>query len=426
MADLYNQIANIYSGFDKLDDALKYYNLSLKYYKKHPKNNKTSLAMVYTNIGIIYKTQKKYKKAMELFKNALKIQKEVNNRLEIAALYAQIGMIYYVWGNYNSALKYEKMALKIDEELKNRDDLMGVYFTLSYIYEKLNNYKLALFYRTKYVNLYASTYSEENFKKLASLKTKYEKLKAENELIKLKNKEKSYKLMKDLFVLIIVFVFVLAGFIIERIKNINQHNRKLSMLNTKIKRQFAELKEVKRKLEEKNKLIYEKSIRDALTNLYNRLYLIEHLSKIFYRAKRYNEKLSIAITDIDDFKLVNDTYGHLAGDYVLRTIAKMIKTNLRESDIVARYGGEEFIIIFQNTDIEAAYFVMEKIRKMIETKSFEYEGKNFDVTISIGISDIATSNANSSEELLKYADEALYFAKSTGKNCTKTYPIKRI
>ncbi len=150
---------------------------------------------------------------------------------------------------------------------------------------------------------------------------------------------------------------------------------------------------------------------DVLTKLYTRRYISEKLSKEMTRAKRYKEALSVAMLDVDDFKNVNDTSGHDAGDKVMREIAKVVMENVRSIDVVGRYGGEEFLMIFPHTPLTHALKTCERIRKKVESARLH----SSKLTVSIGLAQLE-GNENSIEEIIKKADLALYIAKSQGKN----------
>ena len=162
--------------------------------------------------------------------------------------------------------------------------------------------------------------------------------------------------------------------------------------------------------------IYNSATNDELTTLFNRKYLQKHIESEFARAERYGRDLSLLMLDIDDFKLVNDKYGHPAGDYVLKSVGKTIKGCVRHNvDIPARYGGEEFAVLLPETGANFALKIAEKIRQKISELQLVYEGTSIDVSVSIGIS---SNNAatNSIEDLIRRADEKLYVAKRNGKN----------
>jgi diguanylate cyclase (GGDEF)-like protein len=153
------------------------------------------------------------------------------------------------------------------------------------------------------------------------------------------------------------------------------------------------------------------AIYDILTQVYNRALLDSILYKSVKYAKRYKSPISIIMLDIDNFKGINDTYGHLEGDRVLKTVSSIMKSSIRESDYIFRYGGEEFLILLPNTDINGAIVVGEKIRRNIENFNFGFDRK---VTISCGIKQI--ENFDNPYLDIEQADKYLYIAKKSGKN----------
>lgn len=163
----------------------------------------------------------------------------------------------------------------------------------------------------------------------------------------------------------------------------------------------------------------ELSITDPLTSLFNRRYFHERLVEEMHRSERYNFIFSLAIFDIDDFKLFNDTEGHLAGDEVLKELANIAHRSLRSNDIISRFGGEEFIVLMPQTDKEEAFIVAERMRRNIK-ESFTRTWEKFPhptITVSIGISSFP-EDGKSSDNLIKNADLALYKTKAVGKNKT--------
>ena len=174
-------------------------------------------------------------------------------------------------------------------------------------------------------------------------------------------------------------------------------------------------------LEQANKLLESLSVTDPLTGLSNRRSLDYELKQEVSRCLRYNTKLSCIMLDIDHFKKVNDTYGHLMGDEVLKMIGRVLKDNLRIHDIPARYGGEEFVILLPETGIKAACKVAEKIRKLIENNQVEKNGEKVAVTVSCGVAEFVPGKMNNPMELIEAADNALYVAKKKGRNRTEVY-----
>ncbi|GEM_PF-1029224 len=158
-----------------------------------------------------------------------------------------------------------------------------------------------------------------------------------------------------------------------------------------------------------------KAYNDALTGIPNRMAFDERMDQEFKRWQRYNNKLTVCLVDIDKFKNVNDTYGHKAGDIVLRTVAEKCASKVRKSDFFCRYGGEEFALILPETDLSAAITVAETIRESIEHCSFQYGEQNVGITISCGLAEV--KGKDNLDTVFKRADRALYKAKDSGRNC---------
>jgi len=178
-----------------------------------------------------------------------------------------------------------------------------------------------------------------------------------------------------------------------------------------------ELNEKNQQLEEANAILRELSVKDGLTKIYNHRFFQEALMLNFNRAQRSKLPLSCIMFDIDDFKKINDIYGHRAGDFILSEIVTIVNKKVRKSDIFARYGGEEFVILLLENDLKTSVKVAEKIRKLVETYDFIWKGKALKITISLGLSSTETQDVRTKESLLEQADRNLLKAKRKGKNC---------
>ena len=170
--------------------------------------------------------------------------------------------------------------------------------------------------------------------------------------------------------------------------------------------------------------LYEKiqrlSIYDSLLDVYNRRYFMSRFSEEFQRANKFKLNLSFLMVDIDHFKNVNDTYGHLVGDVALRNVARLIKESVREIDCVARFGGEEFAVILLDTDKNGAIMVAERICSKIRNKKIKAFDERLMVTVSVGIASFP-QNTIYSDVLMEVADKALYKAKVSGRNKTSWF-----
>jgi diguanylate cyclase (GGDEF)-like protein len=163
-----------------------------------------------------------------------------------------------------------------------------------------------------------------------------------------------------------------------------------------------------------HEIVFRMAITDGLTNLANRKQLDTLLSEEIPRAQRHGRDLSLLMFDIDHFKNINDTYGHLTGDSVLRGLSSILQKRLRPNDKLGRYGGEEFCAIMPETSLPSAAKIAEELRAMVAAHAFSAEGKEIRVTVSIGVACLAP--AMTMDQLYKGADEKLYQAKRTGRN----------
>jgi diguanylate cyclase (GGDEF)-like protein len=161
--------------------------------------------------------------------------------------------------------------------------------------------------------------------------------------------------------------------------------------------------------------------RDSMTQLHNHQHFRELLHNELSRAERYQRPLSLVLADIDHFKSINDTYGHLAGDHVIKAVAAKLTMEVRESDYVARYGGEEFAMILTETDSEQAEIAAERLRSEIAGLNLSIAGNSISPTMSFGISSLPTNPKIDINELINRADKALYRAKGNGRNQCCTY-----
>ncbi len=174
------------------------------------------------------------------------------------------------------------------------------------------------------------------------------------------------------------------------------------------------------KLKEAMVCLEDMSVRDGLTGIYNRRHLENQLAAEFDRTKRYGGNLSFILFDLDHFKDVNDTYGHLAGDEVLRRVSGLLSEVLRTSDVPGRYGGEEFTVILPNTLLDGAVILADRIRQKIEEATIVHDGITIPVTISVGVS-MVSDRLENHEALIQEADTALYVCKENGRNQVRAY-----
>jgi diguanylate cyclase (GGDEF)-like protein len=184
----------------------------------------------------------------------------------------------------------------------------------------------------------------------------------------------------------------------------------------RIKTLQSDLAARERELSDLNDKLRLISLTDGLTEVENRRSLEMHLHEMWQHSMRLHEPIALIICDIDKFKLVNDNYGHQAGDSVLKEFAQLLKSEAREIDRVGRYGGEEFLLILSGTVLDAAVTFAERLREKVEGHTFSYTGATLRRTMSCGVAASPHPRVKDQEALLRAADDALYVAKETGRN----------
>jgi diguanylate cyclase (GGDEF)-like protein len=184
----------------------------------------------------------------------------------------------------------------------------------------------------------------------------------------------------------------------------------------RIKKLQQEVADRERELSQMNDRLLHISMTDGLTQVDNRRALEQRLHEMFEHSLRLHEPISCVMCDIDHFKKVNDTYGHAAGDDILKQFAAILREEAREIDRVGRYGGEEFLILLPGTVLDSAVTFAERVRAHVEENTFTFEGGSLNKTVSLGVASWPHPKIQGREGMLKAADDALYVAKEMGRN----------
>lgn len=212
--------------------------------------------------------------------------------------------------------------------------------------------------------------------------------------------------------------------VIDLLKNSKESSKdEVWELKHSIYNMAVSLKHAFEELKEKQKELEELAFYDPLTGLPNRRFFFDHASLILESVKRYRTPLTLLLMDLDHFKNVNDTYGHEAGDVVLKNFADVLRKSSRKSDLPARLGGEEFALLMPNTDLQQGRVVAERIRQEFQNSIIVYEGREIKMTLSGGLASYGP-DVEGIDDLIRMADEALYKAKELGRNRIEVYEPK--
>ncbi len=224
----------------------------------------------------------------------------------------------------------------------------------------------------------------------------------------------------------------------RRLEELNQEYKEQSQIAIELSEKFAqahlelleaqeEIQKKNKQLEKANRELEKLSVTDGLTGFYNFRHLAVLLEREIGRASRYNLQMTCMMVDLDDFKKVNDTYGHLFGDEVLRTVSGIILQNIRETDLPARYGGDEYFVILPHTDLEQARALAQRIFDDIQDYVYQPRtGLHFQQQVSIGLASFEADKIATREQMVERVDSALYQAKRTGRNTIVVYDASQI
>ena len=398
MATIAHNIATIYAQENEDPvKALEYYFQALELFKELGAEQEIFITLA--NIGNAYNLLGEFSKALEYLNEALPIAQKMGDRRIDASILVRIAWSFLGKKDFQKAIEYYK---KSNDICKNDypDIRQMNYRVLSDIYLEIQDYKNAYEYVIRTIKVRDSLYTVESEEKIAEIQTKYETEKKEQQIVllekdntiavmKIKRQKSLLLYLTSGIVLILAFVFILSNLYRQKVKT------------------AAALAVANGKLEELSRT-------DPLTKLWNRRYMHEIVERERVRIKRAFEPFSFILMDIDHFKNVNDTYGHECGDYVLATMAVILRSAVRKQDVVGRWGGEEFLLFLPSTSLKGALTIAESIRKKIADYPFNYSSTNIAITATLGVSEY--EETVSVEACVKLADDALYEGKESGRN----------
>ncbi len=399
-----NEIGNVYVYQEQYAKALPFKERSLQLARKFA--DRKLLASCLHDMGHLPLMQGRAAQALPYFQEALAISRELGGNREIVIILLNTADANRRLGRFKAGLACLDEALPLTEKSSLAKLLSDIMETYSRIHEDMKNYPQALVYQRRYQELRERLFNEEKAKQTTEMQTRYEveKKQRENELLKREKQIAALALDKQrsqrnfLFFLALL-VMLLAGVLYSRFRIKARANRKLEAANNQIVAQQG-------KLEEAYHLMEELARRDQLTGLPNRRVALEEIEREEKRFQRGQNPFTLIMTDIDDFKTVNDTVGHDAGDYVLRAVAALFSQSLRAQDTVYRWGGDEFLFLLPETALSGAQTFMAAVQNKIRDSEFVFNGRRLQVKTSMGA--CSYDGIAGSDGCLRSADQEMY------------------
>jgi len=427
-----NALSNVGLGYYYLKDyqqSLKYFESNREYLKRLLANPPENVEIIRlrqlliknaNNMGTVNETRQDFKAALNEYLEALAVQEKLNNVREkvrvreIAITSINIASIYSELKDFEKALDFLYKALDLARKSDLKSEMLKIYSTLSSVYLALEDYQKAHEYIYLSYELRENIFNEERSKQLAEIQTRYEseKKEKENEILKRENEIKEMALWKqrnlrNSLIALSVLGLLLALSVTNRYRLKTRANKELEKANLEVQLQREALRRAYQKLDVVAR-------EDPLTHLSNRRDMIDKIRLEKNRLERSGKPFVLVMTDIDDFKKFNDNYGHDCGDFILVSISRLIRTQIRKQDWVSRWGGEEFLLLLPETDLEGGRVVSEKIREKVSSTPLQFKGNSLSLTMTFGVS--LFNQGMKIDDCLKKADQALYRGKRKGKN----------
>ena len=390
----YINLCAIYKDQGRLSEALSSAKKALG--ELEATGDKQGVADANASIGAILFSQERLSEVEPYLRNALNAYSSLGIQSGEADSLDQMGRLYVALGKREGGKRFLEKAFKIYSDIKAKREAAKVSRRLSHLCEEDGNYRESL----HYANLYLF-YSEKSRESVEKLKLQYEKERLQNlKELTLREKKiaeleaKRNRLIQLFLVMFLGIVLLILWILYRSFKSKKNANELLNTLNRRLRIQ---------------------SRTDTLTGLPNRRSMIDELEVECSRYDRNQVDFALLMADLDDFKEVNDTCGHEAGDEVLKAVSRVFQENVRQVDSVCRWGGEEFLFLLRDTDIDGGSTLAEKIRDEVATSIVSIDGNRRSVTVTIGVS----SYLNAGTDIMmaiSQADQAMYAGKLAGKN----------
>ena len=320
-----------------------------------------------SSVGDLYLEQGDYAQALNFLQLTAEVSQKIGRRQEVARALRRIGTLHARESRLELALTYLQRGLDAAHEAGARHEVVRCHAELAEVYKKLGDTASALDHFENFYRAERLLFDQESDRRLKTIE------------------------------------------IIHNVENTRKDAEIYQLRNVQLQREVEERKQAQAALERLATI-------DTLTGLANRRYFLELAERAFYQAQRYNRPLSVVMIDVDNFKHINDTFGHAAGDQVLASLASRMQQVLRRSDILGRYGGDEFAVVLPETGQEGARRMTERLRAAVAHTNQMLSTVDVPVSLSVGVSSSFGLTGVTLDQLLQRADKALYTSKQSGRD----------
>lgn len=388
-ATVLQNLGTISIGLNKLDIALDFLNQSLAL--QQAIDDPLSLMTTQANIASVYRRKNELVKSLKILNQLIELAKENNSTVRLADAYSDKAHIFHLQGEMKKSVEFYKVAIEIAENSKLTRILVDSNKLLADVYIQLKQYQMAYQSLAQHVKYKEKVLIEMNEQALLQWEAKY-KVEQQKKVIIEQDLRIAQQLSSlQLLISSIILLLLTTGFLYWGYRTKQIANLKLTQLSRV----------------------------DPLTELLNRRAIHQSLNLSLQNFQRYQTPFSVILIDIDLFKNINDQYGHDCGDSVLKEISMLMDSQARSTDETARWGGEEFLILLNNTPIDEATIIAERLRGMVEQTQINCKNNCVKVTISLGVS--AAKIDDDIDKIINQADVALYQCKDQGRNRVVSY-----
>lgn len=387
---VYN-IGVAYSRIDDMENAEQYYRRALRLSEEL--DDQVGVAYVWRELGKIESNKKNHQAAIDYYHRAFDILEQLKDRRMLTSLHIALAENYHASGQSKLALDRLKLAIKLAKSHDINEGLLSAYKAMSKIQEELGNYKQSLNSLKQYSEQMVEINAKQNQQSLNELKVKFstEAKEAQNQLLSQTNAINQLEIANQVAQKRVLWLLVIVTLLVVALTLFGLRRQ------TQLRKRFSQL-----------------ALTDELTKAPNRRSIVRYAKDQMKESNHSESSLLIGLIDLDNFKKINDTYGHDVGDEILKHFYQRAKEVLRQSDRLGRFGGEEWLLVMPHSSIEQIQFIFERIRNAVIRPKISALPKEFHLTFSMGICQY--NGEDSWESLLKKADDAVYQAKSNGRD----------